>query len=109
MTPTRIERDCIVEYEGHKFESGGSIVTPTTIIAYIGMHNALITWHGEAIGTWREVARWRLHSYLGSFMYQIEATVDDVVYTGRSFGLGMMYRGRRKARQPSAKRTNDVP
>lgn len=30
-------------------------------------------------------------------MYQIEATVDGITYTGRGAGVGMIYKGKRKA------------
>jgi len=95
MTPF-VERDCIIEHEGRAFEAGGAIVTPTAIAAYVAADGVLTDWHGNSIGRWRETARWRMRSYLGSYMHQLEATVDGIVYTGRSFGVGMLYRGRAK-------------
>lgn len=107
-----IEADCVIEHNGRKLESGGAIVTPDRIVAYPARdpqehiaawrHDAsgpLHDWHGRVIGDWREVARWRVNSYVGAYMRQIEARVDGVVYTGRGFGIGMVYFGKRRASQ----------
>ena len=92
-----VETDCTIEHEGRTFEAGGAIVTPDRILAYPGEGGVLTDWHGRQLGTWREVARWRVHSWIGSHMCQIEARVDGVTYTGRGFGVGCIYRGKRKA------------
>ncbi len=94
-----IEQDCTIEHGGKTFEAGGAIVAPDFCIAYIGPNGALNDWHGRKIGTIRVRSSWRVSSWMGTHMHQIEATVDGVTYTGRSFGEGMIYRGRRKARQ----------
>lgn len=92
-----IEKDCVIEHEGRKFESGGSVVTDNYLIAYPGKGGVLKTWHGKPIGTWRIVASWRVNSAYGSYMHQIEATVDGITYTGRGFGEGMIFKGKRKS------------
>ncbi len=100
MSELYIERDCCFEHKGRKFCSGGAIVTPDVIVAYPAKDGVLTDWHGEEIGRWKNVASWRpsSSSWIGSIMYQIEARVDGVLYTGRGFGVGMIYRGKRKAR-----------
>ena len=92
-----IETDCTIEHEGHKFESGGAVVTETYIIAYPGANGVLNDWHGKPLGTWRAVASWPTpRSFVASRMYQIEARVGGVTYTGRGTGEGMVYKGRVK-------------
>ena len=53
-------------------------------------------WHGNILGEAVFVASWPVHSYMGSRMYQVEATINGTIYTGRSMGSGMLYRGKRK-------------
>jgi hypothetical protein len=52
--------------------------------------------HCKPIGTWRSVSAWRVNSWIGSHMHQIEAVIDGVTYTGRGFGEGMALTGRPK-------------
>ena len=66
-------------------------------IAYPGKDGILHTWHGEAIGSWKATSSWPIRSWVGSKMYQIEARIGDVIYTGRGFGEGMIFKGKRKA------------
>ena len=97
-----VETDCTVEHEGRTFEAGGAVVTPDRILAYPGAGGVLRDWHGRQLGSWREVASWRMARWSpigGWVMRQIEARVDGVTYTGRGFGVGCIYRGKRKAAQ----------
>ncbi len=94
-----VETDCTFTHEGHTFESGGACVTDDYVVAYPAANGVLTNWHGEPIGTWHKVARWRVHSFIGTHMHQIEALVDGVWYTGRGFGVGCIYKGKRKAGQ----------
>lgn len=105
--PVYVEQDCTFTHGGHAFTAGGAIVTPDRIIAYPRANGALGDWHGRPIGTWRITSTWRLPrwSHIGGwYMHQIEARVNIpgerniAVYTGRGFGEGMIYRGRRTAR-----------
>ena len=91
-----VEKDCTIEFQGKKFEAGGAFVSETHIIAYPGKNGVLNDWHGNAIGTWKSVRSWKVRSYVGTTMHQIEATVKNTVYTGRGFGEGMIYKGKRK-------------
>jgi hypothetical protein len=113
-----IERDCVFTFEGRDYESGGAYVTDTHAAGYpefrrispidgqyfrnidmVGDCGELRDWHGNAIGTCRIVARWPTpRSWVSSYMYQIEATIGGVTYTGRGAGSGMLWRGKRKAR-----------
>lgn len=94
------EQNCTFEHEGQSFEAGGAAVTPAWIVAYPAKDGVLTDWHGKPLGTWRATSSWRVgYPPCADRMYQIEAVVDGVKYTGRGQGVGMMYRGRRKAKQ----------
>ncbi|MEM9356053.1 MAG: hypothetical protein AAGB04_07565 [Pseudomonadota bacterium] len=93
-----VESECVVEHEGQRFEAGGAVVTPERIIAYLGKNGKLHDWHGRELGTYRITSSWRIHSYMTNTMNQVEAVVQGVTYTGRSGGVGLVYRGRRKRR-----------
>lgn len=96
METVYVERDCTFTFEGRTFESGGAIVTDDAIVAYPRENGVLGDWHGNPIGTWKVTSSWPVRSYIGSRMYQIRATLDDGrTYTGRGFGEGMIYRGKR--------------
>jgi hypothetical protein len=99
ITATYIERDCAIEHEGRKFESGGAVVTEQWIVAYPGKNGVLGDWHGNPLGTWRVLSSWRVNSWIGSTMYSIEARVNGVRYVGRGFGEGMSLRAKRSPRQ----------
>ncbi len=99
MSTVYVEPDCVFDLEGRRLESGGAFVSPEYIVAYPGANGALLAWHGERLGSWRAVSSWRVESYMGSRMFQVEARVNGVAYTGRGFGEGCIYRDRRKAGQ----------
>jgi hypothetical protein len=78
------------------------------LIAYVGKslnegigldRRALTDGRGNQIGTCHYNAKWPVRSYLGSYVYQIYATVDGTRYTGRGFGEGMAVKLRPTARQ----------
>lgn len=94
-----VERECVVQHEGQKLEAGGAVVTSEQIIAYLGRNGDLHDWHGQKLGTFRISASWPIHSCMSDTMHQIEALVNGINYTGRSGGVGLVYRGRRKRRQ----------
>ncbi len=92
-----VESDCVFTFQDREFESGGAFVSPAYIVAYLGKDNNLLDWHGAKLGTYRTTASWRTpNSYVSSRYYQVEASVDGVVYTGRSAGEGMIYKGKAK-------------
>ena len=99
-----VEQDCTFTHEGRAFTSGGAVVTPDRAIGYLGERQpdgsrSMNDWHGNILGSARVVGSWRLprNCWISDRMYQIEATINGVVYTGRGCGSGMIWRGRRKA------------
>ena len=71
-----VETDCAVTFEGRTFEAGGAVVCQDWVVAYPGSGGVLQDWHGRPLGTWREVASWRLPRWSpigGDVMRQIEA------------------------------------
>ena len=97
-TATYIEQDCTVTHNGRAYTSGGAVVAPRAIIAYLGKDGALTDWHGDKLGTYRITATWRTPgSWKSGTMSQVYATVDGTRYTGRSGGEGMVFVGRKVA------------
>ena len=96
---TYVEKNCCIVHEGRKLCAGGAVVTEGYIVAYPQKRGTLTDWRGRKIGTWREIASWPISSPYSPVMYQIEAKVDGVLYTGRGLGISMIYRGKRKASQ----------
>lgn len=119
-----VETDCTFHASnGQSYTAGGAVVTPEHCVGYLkapeppetptgaayyakeraGATGTFTDWHGNSLGTFRITAVWGLPfaAHLSDVMCQIEATVGGVVYTGRSAGYGMVYKGKRKAKQPS--------
>ena len=101
-----IETDCKVTFQGRTFESGGAMITDDFIIGYPTKDGRLLNWNGtELLGHIRITGAWPAvffgkRSWMGEHLFQIEVkTLDGVFYTGRGFGSGMLYRGKRKATQ----------
>lgn len=108
MSDIFIETDCVISYEGKTFESGGAVVTPEYAIGYpkfdggefVGVTGVMQDWHGNRLGTCRIVSSWLTpRSFVSFHMYQIEALINGVRYTGRGAGNGMIWRGKRCKRQ----------
>lgn len=55
----------------------------------IGASYPVTTWTGDVIGSATVGASWRVHSYVGSRMFQFHAHIAGREYTGRGFGEGM--------------------
>jgi hypothetical protein len=98
-----VEQDCAYVHQGRAFTSGGAIVTPEWAVGYLdkrGGRHVVTTWHGAELGPARIVATWRTPtSYVSDRMHQVEATIGGIRYTGRTAGTGMIWKGRRMARQ----------
>lgn len=96
-----VERDCTIEHEGRKFESGGAIVTDDYIIAYPRKDGVLGDWHGNAIGTYtvissREAIFFGYRSCMSSRYYYMRAILNDgSAYSLRGFGEGCIAKGKR--------------
>jgi hypothetical protein len=74
---------------------------PQEIGGYLADGGVLTDWNGKKIGTYRLIASWKLpNMYISDRMFQVEAIVNGVTYTGRSAGVGMAYRGKRKKTPP---------
>lgn len=97
MNTPYVEENCTYTFEGKEFTSGGSYIDDNVIVAYLGENGELHNWHGEHIGSYKATAVWRTpNSYISNVMYQIHATLNDGrMYTGRSAGRGMIFRGKR--------------
>lgn len=68
-----------------------------TLSAYLADGGRLNNSRGKRIGSYKVVASWKTpKSYVSSRMYQVGAMVNNVVYTGRSAGVGMLFNGKRK-------------
>lgn len=90
----------IVTHNGREFAALGSVIEPTHIVAYLGKGGQLTKWDGTVIGHYNVVTTWPTpHSYVSSTMSQVEAWVGPRCYTGRSAGEGMVFKGKRVARQ----------
>lgn len=93
-----VEQGTSITYQGKKYTAGGAVVTSKVLIAYLDKGGVLTNWKGAKLGTYRIVSSWRTpRSYVSDRMYQVEATVEGVTYTGRSAGVGMLFKGKRKA------------
>jgi hypothetical protein len=108
-----VETDCTIEHEGQAFEAGGSVVTDQYAVGYVkGLEETrtwlgtilpntyqITDWHGDRLGNITRIKSWPIHSYLSNRMYQITACIDGAYYTGRSLGNGMIWKGKRVAKQ----------
>lgn len=102
-----VETDCTFEFQGKSFTSGGAVVAPDYAIGYpkfereyIGAAGIMDDWHGNKLGECRITGKWSTpRSFISSYYFQIEATINGVKYTGRSAGNGMIWKGKRSKRQ----------
>lgn len=107
-TATDVEADCTITHEGRTYEAGGAVIAAEYAIAYVsaikGDLAQLTDWHGNPLGAGRVASTWRAdpRCYLTDRWYQIEATLNGVRYTGRSGGAGLVWKGKRTAKQPGA-------
>ena len=94
-----IESDCTITYDGCTFESGGAAIFGDRAIAYLSTDmRRVTTWRGADIGPARVVSSWPMpRSWISSRQYQVEATINGRVYTGRTMGGGMLWCGKLKA------------
>jgi hypothetical protein len=97
-----VEQDCTFEHEGRKFTSGGAYTSPEYAIGYLKFDKEYLyatgkvnTWHGEYMGEAQIVARWKVKSYMSDTMMQVICIINGMKYTGRSFGNGMIWKGKR--------------
>lgn len=93
-----IERDCTISHNGRQFEAGGAMIAPDFAVAYMGKDMASVTdWHANPLGAARVVSSWKMpRSWQGDRQYQVEARINGRLYTGRTMGGGMIWRGKAK-------------
>jgi len=89
----------IVTHNGKDYSALGSVITDSHITAYLGKDGQLQKWDGTVIGHYNIVTSWPVRSYVTAHMYQVEAWIGPRCYTGRSAGVGMVFNGKRVARQ----------
>lgn len=91
-----IELDCTITHDGKSYTANGAYLDENACIGYLHTDGILTNWHGCPIGTYRIAATWKTpRSYVSATMSQVYATVNGITYTGRSAGIGMLFRGRR--------------
>ena len=94
------EGPCTITHEGEVVTAEGTYIDRHRIVAYLGKDNMLTDWHGEQIGTYHITHTWPTPgSPVSETMSQVEANVDGMVFIGRSAGVGMIFRGKRKVLQ----------
>lgn len=95
-----VERDCTIEHEGRKFESGGAVVTEQFIVVYPRSDGKVCDWHGNVLGEAFVLSSWRTpRSFMAARMYSFAVYVNGVRYVGRGAGNGMSLRAKRSPRQ----------
>lgn len=92
-----VEQDCTIEHEGKTFEAGGAVVTDDYAVGYFKLNTptgpTITDWHGKPLGPANIVSKWRVYPY-ASDMMQVRATIGKVLYSGRTQGDGMIWRGK---------------
>jgi len=85
-------------HEGKTFTSGGAHIDPEKATAYVSSDGLfLTTWNGKILALLHVTAKWATpRSFVSPEMWQAEATINGVQYTGRTAGPGMVWKGRRK-------------
>lgn len=102
MQTPYVETNCIIKHNGKQFEAGGAVITDQYCVGYLCEGNRLSDWHGNTIGNYIITATWKTpHSFVSSTMHQVQAIVNGVAYTGRSAGVGRIFKGKRIANQPT--------
>lgn len=90
-----IERDCTIAHNGRQFEAGGAMIASDFAVAYMGADMASVTdWRGNPLGAARVVTSWQMRGQ--DRQYQVEARINGRLYTGRTMGAGMLWRGKAK-------------
>lgn len=101
-----------ITFEGHESTALGSVVSADGQYAsgyykgeeapkrYAMSSGMITTWDGKTLGVANVVGKWRTpRSYLSSHMLQVTALINGIWYTGRTGGSGMLWRGKRIAKQ----------
>lgn len=91
-----------VTMDGHTFTASAGHVLPDHASAYISTDGLFLQqWDGHTLARLTRTALWQTPRSLDSpEMWQVEATIHGVRYTGRTSGPGFIWNGKRKATQP---------
>lgn len=82
-----IEKDCIIEHEGRKFESGGAVIANGQAILYAyEKDKAVGTWHGDKKYPAYYGHEWR--SCFGDKRQSVYFSIDNVKYYGVYYKSG---------------------
>ena len=92
---------CTFEYRDQLYNTQGAVITSERIVAYLQNGGLVTSWYGEILGTYHVTARWKTpRSWISNEMWQITACIKvsetTYSYTGRSAGIGMIFKGRLK-------------
>jgi hypothetical protein len=89
-----VEKDCVFEHGGRKFESGGAVACHGLVTGYVKMtpHGlGLFSWHGDFLFViLRQTSSWRIRSVWGTHMRSYEAWIDGRKWIGRGVGEEMV-------------------
>ncbi len=64
----------------------GTQFFPASTVGSSSWHGTITTWHGDRLGIYTVVSRWRARY---SYRYAIIATIDGIDYYGQTDGPGM--------------------
>jgi len=75
----------------------------STVVGYlkgaenIGGTGIVTDFNGKKLGVYTVISKWKTpKSYVSNIMLQVNARMDGVIYTGRSTGDGMLFKGKIK-------------
>ena len=72
----------------------GKPITQLPIVRGDVPAHELTDWHGNKIGIIRLTSTWKINSYVSTTMHQGYANVNGKLYTGRTMGENMAFKGR---------------
>ena len=98
------------DFQGKTYHARGAFVDDLRCVGYLGEDGKLYACNGKTLGTYRIIATWRMPRtcFISPYQYQVEAKVDGMTYTGRSFGKGMIFKGRRLTCEVRNRATRDA-
>ena len=90
-----IEQSCSERHKNRKCKPRAAVITSDSAVAYYsggmeaGSTGDISDWHGQKLGDAVVKSRWPVWStdrprIVSSWMLQVEAVIDSVVYSGRS-------------------------
>lgn len=95
----QFEENCVIEFNGKKFESGGAFISPRYIIAYLVpkidhesanskiIHYEVQTWHGDILAKNHVNVYNVAHTKYGKIEY-VRFRYNGIVYSGKTCATG---------------------